>query len=253
MSSHNLKTTTSHNVFMADSGLFALYKLHLVDSALNDMKQRAAALDMGKAEAAQIKELELDPEGHLTESRKLSAELKDLELEQKSFDDKIKKLDSDLYGGKIVNPKEVQNIEKERKNIVSLRNSHDMRILELWEILPPLKELAAHLEKQISALKTKITEKQNLAKAEHEQIQSAYTAKSKERSPLVKAVPPLLLSQYEKLREKLGVGMVLITNEQRCSVCGMQVSARITAFVVEDKILQCEGCRRILFKLQQTL
>lgn len=235
---------------MAGTRLFALYKLHLVDSALNDLKQHAGALDLGKAESAKIKELETDPDGTLTEARKLSVELKDLELEQKSLDDKLKKLDSDLYSGKIVNPREVANIEKEKANIHDLRGKIDGRILELWDIVPPAKEKAAAIEGQISALKETIAKKQAAAKVEHEKMQSEYKAKAALRPALLKDIPPVLLSQYEKLREKLGVGMALVTNEHRCSVCGMHVPEKAFAFIIDDKVMQCENCRRILFRLE---
>jgi predicted nucleic acid-binding Zn-ribbon protein len=235
---------------MAGTGLLALYKLHLVDSALNDIKQHAGALDLGKAEAAKIKELEADPEGTLTESRKLSVELKDLELEQKSLDDKLKKLDSDLYSGKIVNPREVANIEKEKANIHELRGKIDGRILELWDLVPPAKERASDIEGKISALKETIAKKQAAAKSEHERMQAEFKAKASLRPALTKNVPPLLLTQYEKLREKLGVGMALVTNEHRCSVCGMHVPEKAFAFIIEDKVMQCENCRRILFRLE---
>ena len=237
---------------MAGSGLFALYKLHLIDSALYEMKQRAAALDVGRGEAAKIKELEADPEGVLVESRKLSTELLDLELEQKTLEDKIKKLDSDLYGGKIVNPREVAAIEKDRAMVMEHRSKNDSRILELWEILPPAKEISAELEGKITALKVEIAKKQAAAKVEHEKLQAAYKAKAAERAAALKDVAPNLLSQYEKLKEKLDVGMAMVTDEHRCGSCGMHVPEKAFEFIIEDRVVQCEQCRRILFRLQQS-
>ena len=236
---------------MSGHGLFALYKLHLVDSALYDIKKHAQALDVGKEEQAQIKELEADPDGTLTTYRALSVELKDRELEQKSLEDKIKKLDTDLYSGKVVSPREVANIEKDKASIIEQRGKIDSRILELWEILPEAKEVAAHVEGQIATLKDAIAKKQAKAKAEHEKLQVEFKAKAALRPSLVKNVPPQLLAQYDKLREKLGVGMALVTREHRCSVCGMHVPEKAFTYILEDKVIQCENCRRILFRLEQ--
>ncbi len=236
---------------MSGGGLFALYKLHLIDAALYEMKQRAAALDLGKAEAAKIKELEADPDGVLATARSLSAELKDLELEQKSFDDKLKKLDADLYGGSIVNPREVENIEKEKSHIRERRDNNDARILELWEEVPVAKEKAASIEGQIAALRQTIAKKQTKAKADHEALQSAYRAKAAERPAALKGVPAPLLAAYDKLREKLGVGMAMVTDDHRCEACGMHVPEKAFEHIIEDRVEQCENCRRILFRLQQ--
>lgn len=236
---------------MAGTGLFALYKLHLIDAALYELKQHAAVLDIGRSETARIKQLESDPEGVLSASRTLSAELKDLELEQKTYDDKLKKLDSDLYGGKVVNPREVANIEKEKENIHELRAKNDERILELWDLVPPAKEAAKSIEDQISSLKSAVAKKQVAAKAEHEQMQIRYKATAAKRPELVKAVPVPLLSIYDKLREKLGVGMAMVTNDHRCGACGMHVPEKAFTMIIEDKVTQCENCRRILFRLDQ--
>jgi len=237
---------------MAGSGLFALYKLHLIDSALYEMRQRSQALDLGRGEAEKIRELELDPEGVLVESRKLSVELKDLELEQKSLEDKIKKLDGDLYGGKIINPREIAAIEKDKGLVMEHRSKNDERILELWEILPPAKEIASHLEGEISKLKEMIAKKQAAAKIEHEKLQQAFKLKAAERPAALKDVPPALLEQYEKLRAKLDVGMAMVTDDHRCGSCGMHVPPKAFEFIIEDRVIQCENCRRILFRLQQS-
>lgn len=236
---------------MADTGLFALYKLHLVDSALYEMKQHAAALDVGREEAAKIKELEADPEGVLGRSRQLSAELKDQELQQKTLEDKIKKLDSDLFSGKISNPREIAAIEKDKELVNEQRAKIDSRILELWDLVPPAKEAAANIEAQITELKETMAKKQVAAKSEHEKLQAAFKAKAAERAPAAARVPKPLLEVYEKLRAKLDVGMALVTPDSRCESCGMLVPTKALEHIREDKVIQCEQCRRILFKLQQ--
>lgn len=250
-SSPKLPRTLPHNGAMADTGLFALYKLHLVDSSLYEMKQHAAALDVGRAEAAKVRELEADPEGLLTHARQLSAELKDLELQQKGFEDKVKKLDADLFSGKITNPREIAAIEKDKGLVNEQRAKVDARILELWELVPPAKEAAAEIEASISALKETIAKKQVAARAEHEHLQASYKAKAAERAPAAAKVPKPLLDVYEKLRAKLDVGMALVTNDNRCESCGMLVPTKALEHIREDKVTQCEQCRRILFKLQQ--
>src|SRR5689334_5864381 len=96
---------------MASPELRRLHKLYLIDMALLEIRKRAATLDPGKKTAAEIQALEKElNEGP---ARKLQAELVDLELKQKSFQDKIAKFDKELYGGKVVNPREVESIQKE--------------------------------------------------------------------------------------------------------------------------------------------
>lgn len=237
---------------MAGNGLFSLYKLHLVDAALYEMKQRAASLDVGKAELARIKEIETDPDGVLGTARALAVELKDHELQQKSLEDKIKKIDSDIYGGKIVNSKEISSLEKERGQVSEQRNKVDSRIMEIWDELPIVQEPAKAHESEIASLNQTIAKKRVAAKAEHEKLQVAYKEKAKLRPAALADVPKALLDQYEKLRAKLDVGMALVTDEHRCASCGMHIPERAFEFIIEDRVTQCENCRRILFRLQQS-
>ncbi|MBS1715420.1 MAG: hypothetical protein JST30_13910 [Armatimonadetes bacterium] len=236
---------------MADGGLFALYKLHLIDSALYEFQQRAKALDVGRDEAAQIKEIESDPDGVLGTARKLSAEMKDAELEQKGLADKVKKFESDLYGGKVVNPREVENLEKEIASLKERSGKIDDRLLELYEEVPPAKAKAEEAERRISALRGTIAEKQSAAKEEHVRLQEAYKREAAKRATAKAAVPGPLFSLYERIREKSDVGMAMVSDDHRCEACGMPVSEKFFDALVHDKVMQCENCRRILFRLQQ--
>src|SRR5688500_809412 len=114
---------------MAEGDLRKLWKLHLIDTAILEIRARAAALDPGKRIQAQIdalaKELEASP------AKTLGAELSDLELQQKGIASKIAKIEKDLYGGKIVNPREVENLQKEIEALRRQRAGLDERILEL--------------------------------------------------------------------------------------------------------------------------
>src|SRR5687767_3792804 len=132
---------------MAAGDLLKLWKLHLVDTAILEIRGRAAALDPGKTIIAQIDALNKQLGGTGGQAKTLSAELTDLELQQKNIADKIQKIEKSLYGGKVVNPREVENYQKEIEGLRRQRSALDERIMELWELVPPAKEAAAKIEK----------------------------------------------------------------------------------------------------------
>src|SRR5438552_2870174 len=132
---------------MDSEGLQRLWRLHEIDTGLVEIRKRAAALDPGKAIMAELKALETRSEE--TGVKGLSGEVADLELKQKGLDDKIKKIDKDLYGGKIVNPREVEAFEKEKEMFRRQRGELDGRLLELYELLPAATETADAINKLI--------------------------------------------------------------------------------------------------------
>ncbi|HMS55678.1 MAG TPA: hypothetical protein PKA27_09790 [Fimbriimonadaceae bacterium] len=98
---------------MAFTDLRNLYRLHLIDSQIVEIRKTAAALDPGRQIMAEIKALE-NQKSVIEESwHALHAEQQDLELQAKALQDKINGFDKQLYGGSIVNPREVEAMQKE--------------------------------------------------------------------------------------------------------------------------------------------
>lgn len=233
---------------MVQTGLAALYALHRIDAAMLDLRQKAAALDVGQQEAAQIKAIEAESAAVLKAARTLAGEQKDSELEQKGIEEKIAKFDKELYSGKVVSPREVENINKEIAMLRQQLGKIDERLLQLWEELPPAQAAAKEAEAKIAALQAEIKAKQGAALADRNRLQEAYTAKARERQAAVKHVPEQLLKLYEAIREKAGgTGLAVITEAFRCGGCGMHVPEKTAQAVKADKVERCESCRRILF------
>jgi len=232
---------------MPSSELQRLHKLHLVDTALHEIRKRAAALDPGRKTAAEIQALEKQLAE--TPAKMLQSELTDLELKQKSFEEKLKKFDKELYGGKVVNPREVEAIQKEIAILKRQRNDLDARILEIWDQLPPAKEQAEKLEKAISQRKELLVQAQKAALQTKGQLETEFKQKSAARPLLAKEIPPTLLSRYESIRQKHnGVGLGEVDVKKRvCGSCGTSLPTRTIEALKEDKLVTCESCHRILY------
>lgn len=232
---------------MPSEELRRLHDLFLIDSALLEIRKRAAALDPGKKVAAEIQTLEK----HLNESqaRKLQVEQTDLELKQKSYQEKIDKFDKQLYGGKVVNPREVEAIQKEIAILKRQRGELDERILEIWEELPPQREAAEKIEKAISQRKVLLAQEQKHALESRTALEAEFKNKAAERTVKAKAVPPALLAKYESIRQKHGgVGMGEVDVKKRtCGSCGTSLPVRAIEGIKEERIVTCESCHRILY------
>lgn len=232
---------------MASAELRRLHQLYQVDQALHDIRKRAAALDPGRKTAAEIQALEKQADE--APARKLQVEQTDLELKQKSIDDKIKKYEKDLYGGKVVNPREVETIQKEIAMLKRQRGDLDGRILEIWEELPKSKDELDRIEKAISERKQALSREHKAVLQEKAALQAEFEQQSKKRPLLVKDISPALLSRYESIRQKHnGVGMSDVDVRRRtCGACGTSLPTRTIEALKEDKVITCESCHRILY------
>jgi uncharacterized protein len=239
---------TGHNWGMASPEIGKLWKLHTVDLAIVEIRQRAAALDAGSRIAAEIKALEAENEsGSGGKYKELSRELTDLDLVQKGIEEKLKKIDAQLYGGKVVNPREVVAYEQEIAMLKRQRATHDERILELWEEIPPLEETAKRIEKGIEERKRALAEHRKRALEERSRLEAQFKEAQAKRAPLAQQVEKSLLAKYETIRKKHGdIGMAEVKN-RRCSACGTDLPERTLEMAKEGKVVTCEACHRILY------
>jgi predicted nucleic acid-binding Zn-ribbon protein len=231
------------------SELFSLYKLHKVDSALHSLRQEAAGLDTGQEEAKELKGLQAEYDVLSAKAKSLTGEQRDLELQQKSYTAKIEGFSKKLYDGSVVSPKEVENIEKEIAMLRGLVEGSDERLLELFEEAPPAVAEAEAVKTQMDALQARIEEKRKAAVERHAQIKKEFDALKAQRPQVAAEVEKALLSKYEDVRKRTGdVAMADVTENGTCSQCGMLVPTRQSKMLDDDRLVQCEGCHRILFK-----
>jgi predicted nucleic acid-binding Zn-ribbon protein len=232
------------------SALYDLYKLHKVDSALHSLRQEAAGLDTGQEEQAAIKRLSGESSEVLGHARQVSQEIRDLELQQKGYAEKVKGFEKKLYDGSVVSPKEVENIEKEIAMLKGLIDRGDERLLELYEESPTATSEAQGAQKQIDELNAAIARKRELAVQRHAEIKTEFEKLKTSRPALAAEVEKDLLARYEDVRKRTGsTGMAEVTEDMRCSMCGMAVPERQSKALDDDRLVFCEGCQRILFKV----
>lgn len=232
---------------MAVGDLRKLWQLHLIDSQLHSVRARAAALDPGRAIQAKIDALQAKLDQATAEYQRLHSEQTDLEIESKAIAAKIAKFDKDLFGGAVVNPREVENIQKEIELLKRRQAQIDERLFELFDLIPPAESARKEAESEVDAAKAALQQHQKAVLAEKARLEAAYKELMAKRPEVLKQVPPNLLPRYEQILKKLGTAMSLITKEQTCEVCGMRQAEKTVESVKEDRIVPCESCHRILY------
>jgi predicted nucleic acid-binding Zn-ribbon protein len=234
---------------MGSKELSTLYQLHLVDAAIADIRRRAASLDPGKELKQQLEILKKDWETQKKDHIQFKQELKELEDKQHHLSERLKKIDQEMYKPG-VSAKDIEILQKEIQSIKTQQKENDSRMLELWEIIPKasLNETEAH--QAAARIQKKLLEHQQKILAEKEHLEKEFKEKMHIRPQLALRVESELLKQYDAIKEKAGgIGMAIVKPDGSCSACGMGLSVRAIEYVNMDKIITCESCGRILFKV----
>jgi len=233
---------------MASLDVQRLWKLHKIDAALVDVRNQAAALDPGKGIRAEIEKLKAHEAEIGGKYRTLHQEQLDLELQQKAADDKLKKLDKQLYGGLIVSPRESEAYQKEIAAVKMHKEEHDERLLELYDLTPTAKEAADKIQRELEAKRTELGDANKRALTMKSDLEREFARLNKLRPEAAKIVNPSLLARYDSIRQRhAGVGMAEITKKGQCSGCGTAQPERTLQALREDKVATCESCHRILY------
>ncbi len=234
---------------MASNELQRLWKLAQIDRQIVEIRNRAAALDVGQRAQSEINKLSLEYEAAKLKLKAVEQEVTDLELKQKGDEQKRQKVHQELYGGKVVNPKEVLMLEKEIEIIKRHQDDDAEKLLELYDALPGLTQAYKEVADKVSALTKQRDERRKVAMTEKTALETSFKEVSAKRPEAAKGISPSLMARYDNIRQLHGgIGMVeVIKKTGNCGGCGTHLPERTIALLKDDKIAICEDCHRLLY------
>lgn len=224
-----------------------LHRLHQIDLAIVQIRQRAAALDPGRKILAEIAALEAQEGEAAARLKTLQEETTDLELKVKSIEEKSKRFNKDLYGGGTVNAREAENLEKEIQLLAKQKEEAELRELELLDLLGPAKQLAAERKALVEAKKAELKEHQKKVVEYKAKLEATFKEANSRRPEALAAVPKELITRYEAIRQKHGgIGMADV-EKGSCGQCGTLLPTKTIESAKEGRLVTCESCHRILY------
>ena len=128
----------------------------------------------------------------------------------------------------------------------------DAREETLLKSLDDLAPLESEREKKVAELKEREDELRSSLQANRESFErykERELEKVNEREGLVASLDPESHRLYERVHSKfLADPVVEITDKKACSACFVQIGPQvIVQLIKKDKLIQCPGCKRILF------
>jgi uncharacterized protein len=238
----------SASIIFRMSSPFKLFRLQQIDLQLDRTRARLreiqAALEensvlravMGKVAAR---------ERELQESKKI---LQRAEGEVQAQRIKIEQTEASLYGGKIRNPKELQDLQNEAAALKRYRDVLEDRQLEAMmsveEFEGALDEAAAELkavQERGAVQNASLLSEQSALYKDVERLEN-------ERQAATSSLEAPELRTYEQLRlARNGIAVAKVT-DRACAACGSTLSAALlSAARSPNQITRCSTCNRILY------
>jgi uncharacterized protein len=227
---------------------FQLFQLQEIDTASDKANRRIKEIEISLVEDIQVrkaKDIVENREADYLLQKNLFNSLND-EIQSK----KIKKTlsESSLYNGKVVNPKELQDLQKEISSLSSfISNSEDELLSKLVDLENSEKELVDSKESLKNAI-SKSESQKSLLIGEKNQLTNNIASLLEKRVSLVKQFEPSVMDIYNILRKtKNGIAVARLIDDS-CSSCGASLTANLCQQArSQAKLVYCPNCGRILF------
>jgi predicted nucleic acid-binding Zn-ribbon protein len=225
-----------------------LYRLQLIDTQLDATTTKLSNVEKALSDNSELTKAEQNVA--LAEQNLLAIKKKLKDAENKSYDTRIKIEidDASLYGGKIHNPKELQDLQNEiaslKRIMIALEDKQLEAMMEVEEaetILVKSNDVLHEIQKsQIQNNAQLNGEKTNLKN----QIERLLA----ERNAALATIPAPDIGLYEQLRKsRNGVAVAKITSKS-CTACGATLTAALVQTTQSTgQLVRCPTCGRILY------
>ena len=206
---------------------------------LDEIAKRIGDDSALRALARRLKQEEAEVEEGLSRQRDLDAAVADLT-------EKVNAAEAKLYGGVVVNPRELRGLQADVEMIKRQRWNQEETLLEVMVGLDLSTGNRDASAQQLEQMKRTWKAEQKSLAEEQERLRGETAALVERRGALVARVPPAETALYEQVRKSRPQPVALMHNNT-CGACRVGLPAR-TAQEVRSapSPTRCPNCGRIL-------
>lgn len=239
-------TNRLYNLFMSQP--FKLHRLQQIDSQLDQKRIRLAEIGRILQDDSQLKEAKALLEIQEELLKDAQRALRQAESEVQTQRIKIEHNQAALYGGKIRNPKELQDLQNESgalKRYLVVLEDRQLDAMILSEEAEAEQAIAAQ---NLANLKARKIEDNAALLGEQSGLEKDVARLEDERTATAATIDLDDLHLYESLRVSRRGNAVAAIQDKACSACGSTLTpATIQVTRTSSSLTRCTFCGRILY------
>ena len=223
--------------------LYELQSIELeIEAAKKELRQKEAMLGESR-ELLEAKERQQQAARQLEELKK---QQKTLEWEIDDIAGKLSKVQQDLYGGRINNPKELAGLQHEAESFKGKSDSLEEKALEVMEQTEAATTELVRLNQELAAAEVKWKAEQKKLTADIGQLKDSLGGLKQQQQQQAAAIDNETLEGYNRLRKQKGLAVARV-EQGTCRGCRISLSTAELQRVKGSRLVMCSSCGRILF------
>jgi len=223
-----------------------LYKLQQLDLELQRKQQELSEIEhqLSDNKALVVAESKLASQKEQLEDARRKQKSSEWELED--LQEKVRQIDSKLYGGTTKDPKELVNLEKEVKGLKSKIRLKEDALLGLMSQVEEIEAEVETITEELERLKREWEQRQETFGQRKSEIEALLARLRGDRNGLAQQIDSEALNTYERIRLTRGQAVVKV-ERGKCQGCHITVPTSQWQKAKAGDLIQCNSCSRILY------
>jgi predicted nucleic acid-binding Zn-ribbon protein len=227
---------------------FQLYRLQQTDSQLDQARARLAKIEKILSDNARLRQAQSQAEATDQALQAARKALRRAEEEVQAQNIKIEQTEAALYGGRVRNPKELQDLQKESASLKKYKLVLEDKQLDEMLAVEAAEEAHQQSTNELEKVKGEIISQNASLLGERTALQKDAERLESERRAIAAGIDGPDRTLYEQLRQqRRGVAVAKIS-DNACSACGSTLTpGLIQAARSPNQLSRCSFCGRILY------
>ena len=230
------------------SAAMGLYRLQQVDSQIDGIQARQKWIQDTLQNDASLRAATQTFDSADNSSKDAIRALKQTEAEVEKQRIKIEQTEASLYGGRVQNPKELQDLQKDIASLKKYQQTLEERELEAMLLAETAENELQAAKQELEQTQLNVKEQNRDLTSENEVLNKDLERLEHERNAILSDLVSSAVNTYDQIRKQRRGIAVTTVSDSACSACGttltlsLQQNARSAT-----QLFNCPTCGRILY------
>jgi|SRR5579859_973103 len=225
----------------------SLLQLQGIDLEMDTKRARLRAIEIALGDDPAVKQAQRELVEAQAALHVARVSVQNLEFDGQTLGQKIAEVDGRMYGGKVTNPKELQDLQHEVTSLQHRREALEEKQFEALLTAESAEVRSTDVQHRLERAETVAAEAHGNLREEREELQTGLARLQTNRDAAAAPIPAADLEIYTRLRLSKKGRAVSQLDEGACTACGVAPSSsRIQDARQGSEIILCGNCGRIL-------
>jgi len=226
-----------------------LFRLQKLDSRIDHINARLVQIAQALSDDRRIVLATKKVEKAQENAKKLRINLNQIEDKVEAQRIKRKTIQNSLFSGKIKNPKELQDLQRDSEALKRYISQLEDEQLEVMIAYESAEEILDKAQQTLERAKGSAIEENAALLGEKSKLNKELEHLIREKEAVTQSIPQVTQSLYQKLREKKQGTAVITVVDGGCGICGQSITPADRQLIRSSTTLVfCPSCGRILYE-----